>query len=227
MQSGSLLWTLLLYGLAVSLALVPCTTMKKRRSLRLLGQSPEHDDRLEPISKRSPSGTKTATTKKPQSKQPNKPKGTTLSLPRTIEKRILSAKENDIQFVIGVDEAGRGPLAGPVVAAAVLGTSCLEGLCDSKQTPEHVRESLYEQLILQDSYAICVVDNETIDEINILQATLLAMKSAVAALISGACDLPIRDTIDIQHSGCRTVLCPGRWQSFAGSTVRRKSHHQG
>ncbi len=87
--------------------------------------------------------------------------------------------------VAGIDEAGRGPLAGPVVAAAVvLPTEAdLPGLTDSKKLAPRVREQLYER-IRQQAVAVGVglSSAEEIDEINILQATLQAMSRAVARL---------------------------------------------
>lgn len=84
--------------------------------------------------------------------------------------------------IIGVDEAGRGPLAGPVVAAAVIlnDNNMPEGLNDSKQLSPRKREYLY-KIILEKSiiYSIVEIDASIIDKINILQATLLAMKQAV------------------------------------------------
>lgn len=87
--------------------------------------------------------------------------------------------------VCGVDEAGRGPLAGPVFAAAViLPEDCeIEGLNDSKKISEKKREALFD--IIKEkalSYSIASVDEKVIDEINILQATFLAMKKAVEGL---------------------------------------------
>ena len=98
--------------------------------------------------------------------------------------------EKDIQskcyeLVAGVDEAGRGPLAGPVCAAAViLPENCeIEGLNDSKKLSEKKREALYDVIIEKAlSYDIQLVDNKVIDEINILNATMLAMTNAVNSL---------------------------------------------
>ena len=93
------------------------------------------------------------------------------------------------RWVAGVDEVGRGPLFGPVVAAAVILPSDemlrarLEGLNDSKQLTEEERERF--ALIVQDvalAWAVAEVDVETIDRINILQASKLAMKIAVESL---------------------------------------------
>lgn len=88
-------------------------------------------------------------------------------------------------LVCGVDEAGRGPLAGPVVAAAViLPPDCeIEGLNDSKKLSEKKREVLFDTICAQAvAYAIAEVDHTVIDEINILQATMRAMAQAVAGL---------------------------------------------
>jgi ribonuclease HII len=87
--------------------------------------------------------------------------------------------------VAGVDEAGRGPLAGPVVAAAViLPRRCrLEGLRDSKLLSERQREQLYRQLLtVAVDVGVGVVDAEVIDALNILEATRLAMAQAVRHL---------------------------------------------
>lgn len=87
--------------------------------------------------------------------------------------------------IAGLDEAGRGPLAGPVVAAAVVLPDGLliPGLTDSKQVPEQERERLF--VVIQEQavcYGIGVVDEQTIDEVNILQATIIAMERALALL---------------------------------------------
>ena len=90
-----------------------------------------------------------------------------------------------ISLVAGVDEAGRGPLAGPVVAAAVVLPSriILPGLTDSKRLSERKRQSL-EILIKEKALAWSVAEAsiEEIDELNILHATMLAMRRAVAGL---------------------------------------------
>lgn len=91
----------------------------------------------------------------------------------------------DSSIICGVDEAGRGPLAGPVFAAAViLDEDCIiEGLNDSKKLSEKKRELLFDEIIQKaKSYSISAVDEKVIDDINILQATFLAMKRAVEGL---------------------------------------------
>jgi ribonuclease HII len=88
-------------------------------------------------------------------------------------------------LVAGVDEAGRGPLAGPVVAAAVIldPHNPIEGLTDSKKLSEKKRERLFDEIIEKSfAYSIERADVEEIDSINILQATMLAMKRAVESL---------------------------------------------
>ena len=87
--------------------------------------------------------------------------------------------------ICGVDEVGRGPLAGPVVCAAVIMPieKIIEGVDDSKKLSAKKRERLSE-IILENAvaYAICRVEPQVIDEINILQATRLCMKNAVESL---------------------------------------------
>ncbi|MES2272947.1 MAG: ribonuclease HII [Chlamydiota bacterium] len=95
-------------------------------------------------------------------------------------------KAEGFQRIAGVDEAGRGPLAGPVVAAAcILPDGILfPNLNDSKQLTAAAREQLFAQITACPDllFGIGIVDVETIDRINILQATFLAMQKAVAAL---------------------------------------------
>ena len=97
----------------------------------------------------------------------------------------LSAKEKGYKFVCGVDEAGRGPLAGPVCAAAViLPEDCeIEGLNDSKKLTEKKREQLYD-VIIEKALAYCVAFGsvEEIEEHNILNATYIAMNRAIDGL---------------------------------------------
>ena len=95
------------------------------------------------------------------------------------------AMEQGYTLICGVDEAGRGPLAGPVCAAAVILPKDLEipGLNDSKKLTEKKREALYDVITEKAlAYGIAMVSEQEIDEINILQATFLAMKGAVEAL---------------------------------------------
>lgn len=93
--------------------------------------------------------------------------------------------QSGYSLICGTDEAGRGPLAGPVVAAAVIlpKNYTLDGLNDSKQLSEKKREKYY-PIIIKDaiSYGIGIVDAKTIDEINIYEASRLAMKKAIASM---------------------------------------------
>ena len=95
--------------------------------------------------------------------------------------------DNGCLFVAGVDEVGRGPLAGPVVAAAVvLPRDCaILGIDDSKRIPEARRERLYDEILAQSvAWGIGLADNGTIDRINILEATKRAMLDALSAAAS-------------------------------------------
>ena len=106
--------------------------------------------------------------------------------------RLLKIKEIDeeffkkgIKYIAGIDEAGRGPLAGPVVVACVImpEDSMIEGVNDSKKISEKKREKLYD-LILEEavSYGIGIINQEEIDEINILRATKKALTMALAQM---------------------------------------------
>lgn len=89
------------------------------------------------------------------------------------------------EIICGVDEAGRGPLAGPVVAAAVILDAAhpIEGLDDSKALSAKKREQLFVQIVAHArAYCIAEASVEEIDTLNILQATMLAMKRAVEGL---------------------------------------------
>lgn len=94
-------------------------------------------------------------------------------------------RHENVLHVAGVDEAGRGPLAGPVVSAAViLPHDCsIQGLDDSKKLPPTRRAQLFEEIYAHAvSVGIGIVDREAIDRINILQASLLSMRMAVSKL---------------------------------------------
>ena len=96
-----------------------------------------------------------------------------------------AAQEQGFELICGVDEAGRGPLAGPVCAAAVILPPDLEieGLNDSKKLTEKKRDALYDIITEKAlAYGIAMATEQEIDEINILQATFLAMRRAVEQL---------------------------------------------
>ena len=108
----------------------------------------------------------------------------------TKEKTFVFEYENkykDFGLVAGIDEAGRGPLAGPVVCACVImpldDDKVIPGINDSKKLSAKKREELYEKIIeTAIDYKIVTIDNKTIDDINILQATRLGMKNALNGL---------------------------------------------
>lgn len=103
---------------------------------------------------------------------------------------ILKEEENklyseNIKYICGIDEAGRGPLAGPVVVGAVIlpEDSFIEGVNDSKKVSEKKREKIYEQIVEEAiAYSVGIVDQKTIDDINILNATKLGVKLALEGL---------------------------------------------
>ncbi len=98
------------------------------------------------------------------------------------EKQLLAS---GARLIGGMDEAGRGPLAGPVVAAAVIMPldDIIEGIDDSKKVSEKKREILYDKIIEKAiAYKICLADEKVIDEINILSATKKAMTECVMGL---------------------------------------------
>ncbi len=89
------------------------------------------------------------------------------------------------RLIAGMDEAGRGPLAGPVVAAAVIMPldDVIPGVDDSKKLTEKKREQLFDEIVKKAvAYKICAVDEKVIDEINILNATKKAMTECVTGL---------------------------------------------
>ena len=102
-----------------------------------------------------------------------------------LKQEEMKLYENNIEYICGIDEAGRGPLAGPVVVGAVIlpKDSFIEGVNDSKKISEKKREKIYEQILEEAiSYSVGIVDQKTIDEINILNATKLGVKIALEGL---------------------------------------------
>ncbi len=123
-----------------------------------------------------------------------------------MKKELSKQKEQaPILMVAGVDEVGRGPLAGPVVAAAVIlnPRKRIKGLADSKILSEIQREKLYDQIIERSlAYAVGRAEVEEIDTINILRASLLAMRRAVLAL-------PVQpDEVQVDGNICPDVPYP-------------------
>lgn len=102
--------------------------------------------------------------------------------------KVYERAHSECRLICGIDEAGRGPFAGPVVAGAVIldlddPTREILYLNDSKKLSEKKREALYDEIMEKAvSVGVGIVEREVIDEINILQATFLAMRKAIAAL---------------------------------------------
>ena len=136
-------------------------------------------------------------------------------------------REKGFNIICGVDEAGRGPLAGPVYAAAViLPSDCvIEGLNDSKKLTEKKREALFDEIkekVL--AYGIASADEKEIDEINILNATFLAMKRAIASL-SVRPDLALIDGNQKPHTDIEEVTVikgDAKSMSIAAASVLAK-----
>lgn len=104
-----------------------------------------------------------------------------------------------VEWVCGVDEAGRGPLAGPVFAAAVVldPDRPIAGLKDSKKLSPKKRDALYEQILSNaKAYSVALANVHEIDNLNILRATMLAMQRAVQGLILSLGRLPDKALID-------------------------------
>ncbi len=142
--------------------------------------------------------------------------------------------------IAGIDEAGRGPLAGPVVAAAVVlrDPDCLPHLNDSKLLPAEARLKLFEE-IQENTFAVGVgiIPSETIDRINILQATRLAMSQAVMEinplpdylLIDGtiSLDLPIRQRAIIKGDRLSfSVAAAGIFAKVTRDRIMMELHEQ-
>ncbi|MBE5805443.1 MAG: ribonuclease HII [Clostridiales bacterium] len=101
---------------------------------------------------------------------------------RKIEEDMYS---QGLEYVCGIDEAGRGPLAGPVVVASVImpKDSMIEGVNDSKKISEKKREKLYDEIIENAiSYSVGIVDEKEIDRINILNATKAGLTESIMGL---------------------------------------------
>lgn len=128
-------------------------------------------------------------------------------LARTEKMKEYENKYADCTYICGIDEVGRGPLAGPVVAGAViLPKDCdILYLNDSKQLSEKKREELYEIIMEKAvSTGLGFVSPERIDEINILQATYEAMREAIGAL-SQTPDLMLNDAVTIPKVSIRQI----------------------
>jgi ribonuclease HII len=139
-----------------------------------------------------------------------------LPMKRDLWNYEINARDQGYQFVAGVDEAGRGPLAGPVVAAAVVLPMdvFLDGLNDSKKISPEKREELFPK-IQKMVHGIAVVNTKVIDEINILQASRLAMKQAVEKISSDPDLLLIDGNQKIDSTIEQWVIVKGDAKSYS------------
>ena len=110
------------------------------------------------------------------------------------------------ETVAGIDEAGRGPLAGPVVVACCIpGREMIDGINDSKRIAENKREVLYEKIIAGClAYSVEIIDEKTIDEINILAATKRGMEKA-AEKLSIMPDIVLIDAVKGLKMPCKSL----------------------
>lgn len=143
----------------------------------------------------------------------------------------LSEFDNEIRarfpVVCGVDEAGRGPLAGDVYAAAVIlpPDVCIEGINDSKKLSPKKREKLYDEIIEKaEAFCIASASVDEIEELNILNADMLAMKRAVEGL-QKEIDIVLVDgnkAPDVAFKTCPIVKGDASSQSIAAASILAK-----
>lgn len=142
-------------------------------------------------------------------------------------------KKEGYDLIIGVDEAGRGPLAGPVVAAAVAlkETSFKNRIDDSKKLNFNSREKAFGEIINKSIFGISVVSEKVIDRINILQATRQAMRKAVNSLINqiknpGSFNIHVivdgNMTLDLDWPCTAIIKGDGKSKSIASASILAK-----
>ena len=147
---------------------------------------------------------------------------------RRLEQMLRYEKElyaTGCQYIAGIDEVGRGPLAGPVVAAAViLPKNCkIKGLNDSKKIPKKKHEEIYQEVLKQAVAVIGVKDNQVIDKVNIYEATKLAMLEAVGNLeISPQHLLIDAMQLDVQVSQTSIIKGDANSLSIAAASIVAK-----
>lgn len=130
-------------------------------------------------------------------------------------------------IVAGVDEAGRGPLAGPVaVACCIPGKDIIDGVNDSKKLSEKKREELYEKIINTClSYRVEIIDEKTIDRVNILNATKIGMENA-ANLIGITPDIVLIDAVkglDLKYNSCSIIKADAKSYAVACASILAKA----
>lgn len=133
-------------------------------------------------------------------------------------------KKQGYDFIIGVDEAGRGPLAGPVVAAAVLYKKrrFLNRIDDSKKLTAAAREKAFSEITKNCEYAVGIVGHNDIDRINILAATCLAMEQALDCLAAKAA-LSRKDRVHIIVDGNLKLKTRYRLTAIIGGDAKSKT----
>ena len=129
-------------------------------------------------------------------------------------------------IVAGVDEAGRGPLAGPVaVACCIPAKYIIDGVNDSKKLSEKKREELYEKIINTClSYRVEIIDEKTIDRVNILNATKIGMENA-ANLIGITPDIVLIDAVkglDLKYNSCSIIKADAKSYAVACASILAK-----
>lgn len=140
-------------------------------------------------------------------------------------------KSKGYNLIAGMDEAGRGPLAGPVVCACVVmpfdNDTIIEGINDSKKLTEKKREELFQKIVdVALSYSICEIDNEVIDKVNILNATKQGMQNCVNNL-SVKPDVVLVDAvnklnIDVEYMSI--IKGDAKSYSIAAASILAKVH---
>ncbi len=143
-------------------------------------------------------------------------------------------QQQGARYIAGVDEVGRGPLAGPVVCAAVImpldENSLVEGVDDSKKLSAKKREQLAEEIKKRAlCYTIVEIDEKTIDEINILEATKLGMKRAIKEL-ERTPDVVLTDgnmTIDISYKQHSVIHGDALSYSIGAASIIAKVYRDG
>lgn len=133
-------------------------------------------------------------------------------------------KERGYDFIVGVDEAGRGPLAGPVVAAAViLGTSRFKNrIDDSKRLTPLQREKAFAEITRTSLFGIGIVSEQVIERLNILNATRIAMENALSEL-KGKLRAPKDRRIHVLVDGNMKINAPWPYTAIIAGDTKSKS----
>lgn len=166
---------------------------------------------------------------------PQLPKPNNLSIPSKEWRRLCKlviyeqeARQQGFRLIAGIDEAGRGPLAGPVVCAACIipDKTYFDGIDDSKKLTAEEREILYEQITTREGviYGLGIVSSTEIDRINIFQATIVGMLQAIAGL-SIVPDYLLVDGLKLPHPQIpsrKIIKGDAKSQSIAAASILAK-----